>query len=241
MTALSRALDPVLLAEDVGLSPDPWQVDVLRSGSPRMLLNCSRQSGKSSVCGVLAAHKALCAPGALVLLLSPSLRQSQELFAKTKAALPVRPEKESALSLELANGSRVISLPGTEKTIRGYSGAALLIVDEAARIADELYFAVRPMLAVSGGSLVMLSTPFGKRGVFFEQWTNGSGWERYEVPASECPRISPAFLEEERRSLPPQVFAQEYMVEFGEVEDAVFAREVIDAAFSEEVEPLWDD
>ena len=66
---------------------------------------------------------------------------------------------------------------------------------------DELYFAVRPMLAVSGGALMMLSTPYGKRGVFFEEWSGGEGWERYEVPASRCPRISEGFLEEERASL----------------------------------------
>ena len=54
------------------------------------------------------------------------------------------------------------------------------------------------MLAVSGGSLMMLSTPYGKRGVFYEEWTGGHGWERYEVPASQCPRISEDFLEEER-------------------------------------------
>jgi hypothetical protein len=60
------------------------------------------------------------------------------------------------------------ALPGTEKTIRGFSGAALLIVDEAARVDDALYYAVKPMLAVSGGSLLMLSTPYGRRGGFFE-------------------------------------------------------------------------
>lgn len=64
------------------------------------------------------------------------------------------------------------------------------------------------MLAVSGGSLAMLSTPFGKSGVFFEEWTNGQGWERYEVTADEVPRISKAFLEKERMTLPARVFRQ---------------------------------
>jgi hypothetical protein len=56
-------------------------------------------------------------------------------------------------------------------------------VDEASRVPDELYFAVRPMLAVSGGALMMLTTPYGKRGIFYEEWTSGHGWARYEVPA----------------------------------------------------------
>lgn len=63
---------------------------------------------------------------------------------------------------------------------------------------DALYYAIRPMLAVSGGRLMMLSTPHGRRGVFFEAWDHGTEWKRYRVPATECPRISPEFLEEER-------------------------------------------
>jgi hypothetical protein len=115
--------------------------------------------------------------------------------------------------MELANGSRIEALPGTEKTIRGFSGAALLMVDEAARVAEELYYAIRPMLAVSGGRLMMLSTPAGKRGVFFEAWSGGesSAWERYEVRAEECERIPASFLEEERRDLPAWIFRQENM------------------------------
>ena len=74
---------------------------------------------------------------------------------------------ESRLSIELETGSRIVSLPGREATIRGFSGVHLLVVDEAARVADELYQAVRPMLAVSGGRIVLLGTPFGKRGFFF--------------------------------------------------------------------------
>ncbi|MDQ5829410.1 MAG: hypothetical protein M3324_05970, partial [Actinomycetota bacterium] len=109
--------------------------------------------------------------------------------------------------LELENGSRIVTLPGSEKTIRGFSGTSLLILDEAARVEDELYFAIRPMLAVSGGAMMMLSTPYGKRGVFYEEWSSGEGWERYEVPAGRCPRISREFLEEEERAcLPPFIF-----------------------------------
>jgi len=94
------------------------------------------------------------------------------------------------------------------------------------------------MLAVSGGALMMLSTPYGKRGVFFEEWTNGAGWERYEVRAEDCPRISPEFLEEERRALPARVYRQEYGCSFEDIEDQVFAYEDVMAAMSEEVAPL---
>jgi len=114
------------------------------------------------------------------------------------------------------------------------------VVDEASRVEDELYFAVRPMLAVSGGSLMMLTTPYGKRGAFFEEWTGGSeAWERYEVPASECPRIPEEFLEEERATLPPWVYRQEYECSFEETEDAVFTTSMIERAVTSEVTPLF--
>jgi hypothetical protein len=241
---LKLALDRVSFANRLGLEPDPWQEDLLRSTSDRVLLNCCRQSGKSTMTGVIALHRALYHPGSLILCLAPALRQSQELFGKVLTFYrdlerPVSPQAERKLSLELENGSRIMTLPGTDKTIRGFSGAALLIVDEASRVADELYFAVRPMLAVSRGNLMMLSTPHGKRGVFHEEWTSGHGWERYRVSASEVPRISEAFLAEERSSLPARIYRQEYECSFEDVEDAVFAYEDVQAAMSEDVTPLF--
>jgi hypothetical protein len=242
---LRLALDRVAFAKRLGLKPDPWQEDLLSSTSERVLLNCCRQSGKSTMTGVIALHRALYHPGSLILCLAPALRQSQELFSKIAGfyrdqGRPVSAVAERKLSLELENRSRVITLPGSEKTVRGFSGAALLAVDEAARVDDSLYFAVRPMLAVSGGSLMMLSTPYGKRGVFFEEWTNGIGWERYEVPASQCPRIPEVFLEEERRSLPRRVYRQEYECSFEETDDQVFSFEDVAAAISKDVTPLFE-
>jgi hypothetical protein len=243
---LRLALDRVSFARDLGVEPDDWQRDLLSSTSDRILLNCCRQSGKSTMAAVLALHRALYHPDSLILCLAPALRQSQELFGKIAgfyrdlASLrPVAPQAERKLSLELENDSRVVTLPGTEKTIRGFSGAALLIVDEAARVADELYFAVRPMLAVSGGALMMLSTPYGKRGVFFEEWQGGKGWERYEVPAAGVPRILETFLEEERMSLPQRIYRQEYECSFEETDDQVFSFEDVEAAMTQEVTPLF--
>jgi Terminase large subunit, T4likevirus-type, N-terminal len=238
------ALDRVAFAEALGIIPDGWQEDLLRSHSERILLNCSRQSGKSTMSAVIALHRALYHPGSLILCLAPALRQSQELFAKIAIfyrdlGRPISAVAERKLSLELENRSRIITLPGSEKTVRGFSGAALLVVDEAARVDDALYFAVRPMLAVSGGSLMMLSTPFGKRGAFFEEWTEGVGWERYEVKASQVPRISEAFLEEERRSLPRRVYRQEYECSFEETDDQVFGFEDVAAAIRPDVTPLF--
>ena len=113
------------------------------------------------------------------------------------------------------------------------------MVDEAARVDDGLYYAIRPMLAVSGGSLIMLSTPAGRRGVFWEEWTGALGWERYEIPIENVPRISKEFLAEERRALPTRIFDQEYRCQFVELDDAVFSLDDVDSAFTDEVQPLF--
>jgi terminase large subunit-like protein len=227
-----------------GHAPDDWQRDVLLSQRLRLLLNCCRQSGKSTVSAVLGLYEALYRPPALVLLVSASLRQAQELGqvlfdGYRRLRKPVRADAENRLSLELASGSRIVCLPAKEATIRGLAGARLIVIDEAARVPDPLYHAVRPMLAVSGGRLIALSTPWGKRGWWFEAWIQGDDWQRVQVTAPECPRISPAFLHEERRSVPDFVYRQEYLCEFADTLDGVFRYEDIALALSAEVVPLF--
>ena len=249
---LGRALDPVQLAWAIGMKPDPWQEEVLTSGHPRILLNCSRQSGKSTVAGILAIHAALYEPRSTVLLLSRALRQAQELFKvclNLYQALgrPVSAEAESALSLVLENGSRIISLPGKSgATVRGYAAVRLLLVDEASRVEDELIAALRPMMAVSGGRMVALSTPNGRQGWWWDAWENGGPtWKRVRVTADECPRVGQhypggkvPYLEEERRALAERGYQQEYFCEFVSSDDQVFDQKMVSRAFSREVKPL---
>ncbi len=242
---LALALDPVRLAEHAGIRPDGWQADLLRSTDRQSILLCSRQSGKSTTSAVIATHQAVYVPESLVLVLSPSLRQSQELFRKcldVYGALggTAPATAETKLQLELANGSRLIALPGRESTIRGFSGAALLLVDEASRVDDALYQAVRSMTAVSGGRLVLLSTPFGKRGFFHHEWTEGGPhWKRVKVTAYDCPRIPRNWLERERAAIGDWWYQQEYECVFVDAIDSYFRGEDIEAMASPDIEPLF--
>jgi hypothetical protein len=240
----ARALDPVLLARDCGLDPDPVQAGLLTTAARKVLVNCCRQWGKSTVTGLIALHEALYQAPAMIVLVSPSQPQSTELFKKIHGAwarLPGAPEahQESLTRMELANGSRIVSLPGSEKTSRGYSGATLVIMDEAARVPDELLAAVRPMLAITSGRFFALSTPAGKRGWFYEAWSGGEGWERVTVKGRECPRILPSFLAEELSALGPLRFSQEYECEFIDAETSVFASELIEQALTDDFEPFF--
>ena len=221
------ALDPSAILVARGLAPDPWQRDFLFARDRQVLLNCSRQSGKSTVVSALALHAALFTPGGLILLLSPSQRQSAEIFRKVHDAYvalkrPIPAVYESQLRLELANGARVLCLPGREETIRSFGGVTLLVLDEAARIPDRLYRSVRPMLAVSRGRLVALSTPFGQRGWFYEEWKGAGPWKRVEVTWRDCPRITADFIAEETRSMGAAWVAQEYECSFTSREGLVY-------------------
>jgi hypothetical protein len=215
------------IMRSLGLVPDPWQIEVLQTRHPRLLLNCARQSGKSTVVAVLALVEAICTPGTKVLLLSRSHRQSTELFRivtglfrRLKSPLLKR---QTQHELELVTFSRVVCLPCREDTIRGYSDINILVIDEAARVPDDLYRAVRPMLAVSRGRLICLSTPYGKRGFFYDAWARGGDdWHRIEVPAERVSRIAPEFLAQERRALGESWFRQEYQASFEALEGLVY-------------------
>jgi hypothetical protein len=241
---LMRAFDPVQLALDAGIMPDPWQAKLLRERPKRCLMLCSRQSGKTETAIFLGIWTALYEPNSLVLIVSPSQRQSQEVFRRLMIAynkLQGVPElaQESALRAELANGSRIVALPGSEKTVRGYTGARLIILDEAARVDDALLAALRPTMATVNGSLIMLTTPFGKRGEFYRAWTEGQGWTKVRVPASMCPRLTQEFLDDERRELGAMRFSEEYELAFLEPDESVFPTAIIDRAFTQDVRPLW--
>jgi hypothetical protein len=239
--------DACLMARRAGLAPDQWQRDLLRSDARQMILLCSRQSGKSTITSIVGLHTALYQENSLVLLLSPSLRQSQELFKKLKdfynaiqTPLLPQPVEESSLRIEFSNGSRVVSLPGSEQTVRGFSAVSLLIIDEASVVEDALFQSVKPMLAVSKGRIILLSTPRGKRGFFHDVWTNGGDeWMRTRITANQCPRISAEWLAQEKAAIPDFWFRQEYECQFVETADQLFNFEDIQAMLSDDVKPLF--
>lgn len=242
---LAATLDPATFGEQaLGAPLDPWQRDALRSPSRRSIWLCARQVGKSSTAAVLALHEAVHRPGSLTLVVSASQRQSSELFRSVLGMLDRLPERprlveENRLSLTTAAGGRLISLPSSEATIRGFAGVTLLIEDEASRVADALFVATRPMLAVSAGRHILLSTPHGTRGHLYELWEHGGpSWERIKITAEECSRISPEFLEEERASLGEWWYTQEYECAFLDAESQAFGRAEVDAMFNEEV-AVW--
>ena len=220
------------------------QAEILRSTSRRVILNCCRQWGKSTVTVAMALYRAFVRPGCLVIVSSPSKRQSAEWMRKARGmvvrmGIQARGDGDNAVSLLLPNGSRIVGLPSMEDTVRGFSGVSLLLIDEAARVSDQMYAALRPMLATTDGDLCLLSTPRGRSGFFFDTWEyGGPDWLRVIGPATECAQISKRFLEEQRRVMGADQFRQEHMCEFVGRGAGVFDRELVEGILDGDLEPL---
>ena len=150
--------------------PDDWQKQLMRSTSDLAAL-CGRRVGKSQSAGWVAAHHVVEGEGRTALCISPTQRQSGELFRLAKAAIvKAMPDAsfptDNRLSIELPNGSRLLSLPGDPGTVRGLT-ASLVLLDETQSLPDgghELFASVRPMLATTGGRMIVLGTPLDRSG-----------------------------------------------------------------------------
>ncbi len=252
---LVHALDPILWINDLGLLRDKAgndcrldynQTKILDPQNKRVIINCHRQWGKSTISSLLCFWRALFYERSLCLLVAPSLRQSSENFRKISDALDiVTPtidlEEDNKTTLKFSNGSRIVSLPGSQKTVRGFTAPDLIIIDEAGQAEDELYGALLPMLSSNlDGRLILCSTPWGQQGFFYKIWTEGGPeWLKIKVIASDNPRIRPEVLEEARRSPNgPLWFAQEYCGEFVSDEFSLFDSDRLEKGLSDDFEEI---
>ena len=204
----------------LGFTPDPRQAELLDLAASRLAVCTGRQQGKTQAAAAKALHLALSRPGALVLIFGPVGPQAGELLGRIRQFahrldLPTKADRNHTRSLVLPNGSRFIALPDVPTSARGYASVALILVDEAAFVDDQIFQAITPMLAVSRGSLWIFSTPNGQTGRFHEICTASDPiWTRFFSPSGECPRIDPAFLAQERAFLGDALFRQEYECAF---------------------------
>jgi len=220
----------------LGFRPDPWQETLLRSDASRILLLASRQLGKSTATACVALVEAYLHADSLILLSSKTERQSGELFVKLarfhRKLNLVDTVRDMALTLELANGSRIIALCGEGDNFRGFSDPRLCIIDEASIVSDSVMTSLLPMLLVSGGRMIALSTPKGKRGWFYDKWiSEDTDWLRLNARAIDSPRIDKSRLAGQKRDLGERLYSQEFENEFIEAEGQLFSDETIAAIF----------
>jgi Terminase large subunit, T4likevirus-type, N-terminal len=227
---LRAALDPAALFCDAfGFDPLPWQRGYLRETRPTVVCK-GRQVGASLSAAALAIHKATYWANVDVVIVSPSLKQSTEITTRARAGLRnlgARLAQDSGSTLRLAdNGSRILSLPGTARSVRGWT-AALLILDEAAYIEPATFTAARALVA-TGGRIVVQSTPADEAGDFYELASGDDpAWARFTVRSDEVPTISADFLAAELRAMGPDAYASEYECQFGKAGASLFTADRI--------------
>ena len=271
--SLLEATNPSYYLRRLGLESFHWQKVAMDPTSKRVLMLTCRQAGKSTVIAGKVTVEAKYVPGSLELVTCPAQDQSKELLKKVDAFLihdtSLQLKNDAAFEKEFHNGSRIVALPGTERSVRGYSKPSKIIVDEAARVQDETIYALRPMMASANTELIMLSTPWGKRGYFHKQWQIGKNWKKILVRvawdlvngklqpsepeeqfhsrmlkqgilAYYSPRHDLEFLQNELdEGMDELWFRQEYMCEFVEELTNMFTREMIDRAMDDSVQPLF--
>ncbi len=230
--------DPAALFAWLGIDLFPYQEEglgLVQEGD-RTALVWGRQTGKDTLTGLYGLWLALTAPSSIVVCVSPSQRQSDLWMEKLRAYALSRPELRDAVTdlsqseLALSNGSRVYSLPsgvGGGITIRGFSKVSLLVFNEAAWVAEEVYQAAGPFLAASeGGKVVLISTPFGQSGYLWRAW-NSSLFAKLGVPSSASPLISEAFLAKEKETMDALSYASEYEARFLSSQNAYFPTDLV--------------
>jgi len=200
---------------------DDWQQEVLNT-SGNIVLRSGRQVGKSFVIGIKAAEYAVKHPNKTILVIAAVERQAMLLFDKTlaymfmnyKDTIKKGKDRPTKHRIKLKNGSEIHCLPTglSGYGIRGYT-IDLLIADEAAFIPDEVWTAVTPMLAVTRGDIILLSTPFGKDNFFFRCFSDPN-FTGFHVSSEDCPRKNQDFLDQEKKRMSILQYAQEYLGEF---------------------------
>jgi hypothetical protein len=228
--------EPTLPMTAAGLTPDPWQAELIACPERQIAALCTRRSGKTRTVAARITGQSLLRPWK-TLIFAPTEDQSKELLGYVREmnealGCPVPLVSQTESRIRWANGSEVRAKADVAKSSRGFTPNAV-VIDEAAQVSDELYLSVLPMLVLGRCEILALTTPYGKQGWFFDAWETPekrAGWKTFTVTAYQCPRVNREVLEEHKATMPPRWFAQEYLCEFNDAIDAVFGKQVIESA-----------
>ena len=221
----------------MNLKLDKWQEDVLATKG-NICLRSGRQVGKSTVISIKAGEYATHNKNKVVLVVAAVERQAYHLFemilyyldSNYKSYICKGKKRPTKSKIQLNNGTIIYCLPTgmSGLGIRGYT-VDLLIADEAAFIPEEVWTAVTPMLSTTfkrGGSIILLSTPFGRGGYYYECFKDPS-FTNFHVSSEDCERHSKEFLEREKNRMTKVQYAQEYLGEFVDELMQFFPTEII--------------
>lgn len=248
LRTLEERVDPTALFERVvGSACDPWQHQMLTSTSPFAMVLASRRIGKSQTTAILAAQT-VAAPNRTVLILSYTLNQSQLLFKKCLQAweamnLPIQKTRLTQQVMDLENGSTIVCVPAGQDgaSARGYGvkDGGILIYEEGAFIADEVFDATLP-IREDGGRILLITTPGRKGGFAHKLWTENDDVEKITARSTDLPRMAEK-IAFDRRFMPPMQFAVEHELRWMGGGTPFFDTDTITNAFTDTPELILGD
>lgn len=217
----------------LNITPFDYQIPFLLCNSKRQIFKGGRKIGKTTMTAIKALFKAITEPEQMILIIAPTLEQAKISFDMIKNFiisndfLASQVERMTLTMVFFKNKSQIFvrACGRTGFQARGYN-ADLWIVDEEAFIPDAVYNAIKPNIAARRGSIIEISTPFGKRGVFYQNYYSDE-YVQFSAKTSECPLVEKSFLESEKKRMSEVEYLQEYEGEFVEEVDVFFPRDLI--------------
>lgn len=236
---LWNAKDAVSYAENkLNIKLDEWQKEYIKHEG-NTVVRAGRQSGKSFAESLRVALFALLNAKTSTLIIASVDRQSIELLEKVKSQIMGIAKNQikgrpTFHKIELKNGSKIMAEPAgqTGYGLRGFT-VDKLVADEAHYIPDAVFVAIRPMLATTGGTLDLLSTPRGNEGFFYDCFQTDD-FHHIHIKSEDCPRISDEFLAQERKRMTKLEYCQEYEAEFLDSLQQFFPKKLIDKCILKE-------
>lgn len=246
MTVVEEGAELLGVAEfaDKVLGRALWdhQLELLRSTARYRIICAGRQSGKSSSLVTAALHRAVTRRNQLVLLVSAGEIASRRLLedcahiAESSPLMRGSTLDVSRSELVLSNGSRILSVPASEKQIRGWP-VDLLIIDEAGFVSQDIWRAAEPAIIARPGSQVILSSsPWGGPDHFFRSlWARGMDRPDAQVaawhwPSSISPLVDAALLEQIREREAADYFQREFLAVWADAAGSYFTEAELMAA-----------
>jgi hypothetical protein len=189
---------------------------------------CGRQFGKSLLAQNLLLYWLLKTGKQKGAWITPVYNQAKKIFTElTNASNEIITKQNKAdLTIEFINGSTIQFLSTDNyNTIRGFS-FNYVVLDEAAFIKEEaVNEAVFPTLSALGKKCLIISTPKSKNW-FYNYYLKGidqnTDYISFRAISTDNPYIDKDFIYEQRKSLPENIFRQEYEAEFTEAGNDVF-------------------
>lgn len=215
-------------------SPTDYQRDILNYVNDPLIKYItfvgSRQTGKSYLLKMLVTKWGLENKNKKIGYITPSSKLSKLFYSELINSLKqfVIETNATDLKIKFVSGTTLQFFSAeSEDSIRGFQ-FNFLIIDEAAFIKNDTFqYIIRPTYLIKGEKVIMVSTPNGNSGFFFDFYNYGlnnePGYVTKTVTIYDNPFVSKEEIELIKRQISEKVFDQEYLGKFLDGSGTVFS------------------